>query len=70
MAKNCQWFHSFIISKRVPLYASRVCGDLVVWSLVDNREVMSSNSAVGDRALGSHGGPHRGFGQFPCSSSG
>ena len=64
MAKNCQWFQSFIITKKVPFYASRVCGDLVVWSLVDNREVVSSNPAVGDRAWEAMVGPTVGSGNF------
>ena len=64
MAKNCQWFQSFIITKKVPFYASRVCGDLVVWSLVDNGEVVSSNPIVGDRAWEAMVGPTVGSGNF------
>ena len=64
MAKNCQCFQSFIITKKVPFYALRVCGDLVVWSLVDNREVVSSNPTVGDRAWEAMVGPTMGLGNF------
>ena len=64
MAKNCQWFQSFIITKKVPFYASRDCGDLMVWSLVDNWEVVSSNPTAGDRAWEAMVGPTVGSGNF------